>query len=178
LYGREPAHYALTLYAYWVTRQHMIAVQFILLTVAWTHACFGLYFWLRLKPFFKWAWPILFAVAVLLPPMAMMGAHHGAQEIVAFAKDPQWRAENLHPIPPPQRAVIDEITLFYFPIGYAAAIVLVFAARGVRALRERRHGMVTVSYPNRQVKVPKGLSVLEASLRFNIPHSQPIISMA
>jgi adenylate cyclase len=61
LYGRVPAHYALTLYAYWVTRQHIIAVQFILLTVAWTHACIGLYFWLRLKPFFKWAWPILFA---------------------------------------------------------------------------------------------------------------------
>ena len=53
LYGRVPAHYALALYAYWVTRQHMIAVQFILLTVAWTHACFGLYFWLRLKPFFQ-----------------------------------------------------------------------------------------------------------------------------
>jgi adenylate cyclase len=171
LFGREPAHYALTLFAYWVTRQHMIAVQFILLTIAWTHACIGLYFWLRLKPFFKWAWPVLFAIAVLLPPSAMMGAHHGAQEIVALAQDPQWRAQNLHPMPPPQRAVIDEITLFYFPIGYAVAIVLVFAARGVRALRERRHGMVTVTYPNRQVKVPKGLSVLEASLRFNIPHA-------
>src|SRR6516162_5634491 len=72
LFGREPAHYALTLYAYWVTRQHMIAVQFILLTIAWTHACIGLYFWLRLKPFFKWAWPVLFAIAVLLPPSAMM----------------------------------------------------------------------------------------------------------
>src|SRR5262249_54080983 len=45
-------------------------------------------FWLRLKPFFKWAWPVLFAIAVLLPPSAMMGAHHGAQEIVALAKDP------------------------------------------------------------------------------------------
>jgi adenylate cyclase len=40
---------------------------------------------------------------------------------------------------------------------------LVFAARGVRALGERRRGMVTVSYLSRQVKIPKGLSVLEAS---------------
>ena len=31
--------------------------------------------------------------------------------------------------------------------------------------------MFTVSYPNRQVRVPKGLSVLEASLRFKIPHA-------
>ena len=31
--------------------------------------------------------------------------------------------------------------------------------------------MFTVSYPHRQVRVPKGMSVLEASLRFNIPHA-------
>jgi adenylate cyclase len=47
---------------------------------------------------------------------------------------------------------------------------LVFAARGARTLRERRRGY-TVSYPHRRVRVPKGMSVLEASLRFNIPHA-------
>jgi len=171
IYGRDPVNYAAPLFAYWVLRPHMVAVQFALMTVAWTHACIGLYFWLRMKPFFKWASPILLAIAVLLPPMAMIGAHHGGQEVTALAKDPQWRAANIHPTPPPQRTVIDTITLFYFPIGYAIAIVLVFGARGVRALSERRRGMVTISYPSRQVKIPKGLSVLEASLRFKIPHA-------
>ena len=57
IYGRVPVSYAPALLAYWVTRPHMMAVQFTLLTVAWTHACIGLYFWLRLKSFFKWAWP-------------------------------------------------------------------------------------------------------------------------
>jgi adenylate cyclase len=169
--GRGPPPYEAALFAYWVLRKHMIAVQFILLTVAWTHACIGLYFWLRLKPLFKWAWPIFFAVAVLLPPLAMVGAHHGAQEVSALAKDPQWRKAHLHPIPPPQRQLIDNITLFYFPIGYAGAILLVFAARGVRSWRERRRGTFTVSYPHRQVRVPKGMSVLEASLRFKVPHA-------
>ena len=82
----------------------MIAVQFVLLTIAWTHACIGLYFWLRLKPFFKWAAPILLAIAVLLPPLAMIGAHHGAEEVTMLAKDPQWRAQHIKPMPPPQRA--------------------------------------------------------------------------
>ena len=149
----------------------MIAVQFILLTVAWTHACIGLYFWLRMKPFFRWAAPILLSIAVLLPPLAMLGAHQGAQEVIRRAKDPAWRAQNIKPIPPDKRQVIDNITLFYFPIGYAAAILLVFAARGVRTLNERRRGMVTVSYPGRQVRIPKGLSVLEASLRNKVPHA-------
>jgi adenylate cyclase len=171
VFGRDPVNYAAPLFAYWVLRPHMIAVQFALLTIAWTHACIGLYFWLRLKQFFKWAAPILLAIAVLLPPLAMIGAHHGAEEVSALGKDPQWRAQHIKPLPPPQRALIDEITLFYFPIGYAAALALVFVARGVRTLRERRRGMVTVSYPDKQVRVPKGLSVLEASLRFKVPHA-------
>ncbi len=142
------------------------------MTVAWTHGCIGLFFWLRLKPFFKWAWPIFFAIAVLLPPLAMLGAYQGAREVIALAKQPEWRAQHVNGgIPPPQRAVVENITLFYFPIGYAAAIVFVFVARGVRTLRERQRGMYTVTYPHRQVRVPKGMSVLEASLRFNVPHA-------
>jgi adenylate cyclase len=171
LFGRVPEGYATILFAYWAVRPHMAFVQLALMTVAWTHACIGLYFWLRLKPFFKWAYPILLAIAVLLPPLAMIGVHHSAREVIQLVKEPQWRAQNIHPIPPPQRVIVDEIMLFYFPIGYGVAIVLVFAARGVRALAERRRGVYTVSYPNRQVRVPKGLSVLEASLRFNIPHA-------
>jgi adenylate cyclase len=171
LYGLPPPHYAGPLYAYWVARPHMIAVQFILLTVAWTHACIGLYFWLRLKSFFSWAAPILLAIAVLMPPLAMIGAHHAGREVAELGQDPEWRKANLRGIPVAQRRVIDNITLFYFPIGYAAAIFLVFAARGARTVRERRRGLVTISYPNRQVRVPKGLSILEASLRFKIPHA-------
>jgi adenylate cyclase len=171
LFGRDPPYYAGTLFAYWASRPYMIGVQFLLLTVAWIHACIGLYFWLRLKPFFKWAAPFLLAVAVLLPPLAMIGAHHGAREVVQLAAASQWRAERIKTTPPAQRSVIDAITLFYFPILYGSAIVLVFVARGVRTLLESRRGMITVSYPNRRVRVPKGLSILEASLRFNVPHA-------
>ena len=171
LFGRSPPHYSGVLFAYWANNPQMVGVQFLLLTVAWTHACIGLYFWLRLKPFFKWAAPFLLATAVLLPPLAMTGAHRGGHEVTERASQPQWRAEHITRTPPAQRAVIDDITLFYFPIYYLSAIVLVFAARGVRALLEGRRGTITVSYPDRRVRVPRGLSVLEASLRFNVPHA-------
>lgn len=170
-FDRPVVNYATILYAYWVVNPHFIVLQSILLTVAWTHGCIGLYFWLRLKPFFRWAWPILFAIAVLLPSLALLGAHHGAEEVIALAKDPAWRAQNIHPITPAQRALLDSLAYFYIPIGYTAALVLVFLARGVRALLERRRGMFTLSYPDRQVRVPKGLSVLEASLRHKVPHA-------
>ncbi len=45
-------------------------------------------------------------------------------------------------------------------------------ARGVRAMNERRGGMINLSHGNgKMVRVPKGLSVLEASLRNNVPHA-------
>ena len=171
MFDREPVNYALPLFGYWVTRPYMVAVQFTLLTVAWTHACIGLYFWLRLKPFFRWAWPFLLAIAILLPPLAMIGAHHGAREVIQLAKQPEWRVQNLRTMAPAQRNMVDDVTLLYFPVGYAAAIILVFAARGVRSFNERRRGMITLSYPDRQVRVPKGMSVLEGSLRHHVPHA-------
>src|SRR3954452_13849677 len=171
MFGRDPPFYAAPLLAYWVARPYMMTVQFVLLTVAWVHACIGLYFWLRLKPFYRWARPLLFAVAVLLPPLAMTGTHRGAHEATELAAQPQWRAEHVKPTPPAQRAAIEDITLYYFPIAYGAAILLVFAARGVRALIERRRGSVTVSYPGRKVRSPRGLTILETSMRFNVPHA-------
>src|SRR5205085_2259324 len=45
-------------------------------------------------------------------------------------------------------------------------------ARGVRALVERRGGTIRVIYPDgRSVRIPKGLSVLDASRRAGIPHA-------
>jgi adenylate cyclase len=172
LFGRPPASYANVFLAYWVARPHMEWVQFTLLTIAWTHACIGLFFWLRLKPMFKWAWPIFFAIAVLMPSFAIVGAIHGAREVIASAKDPNWRKQNVPPgIPPPERKVLDKVTLFYFPIFYGCAFIFVFAARGVRSLRERRRGTYTITYPGQQVRVPTGMSVLEASLRYKVPHA-------
>lgn len=171
LFGWPPFNYASALYTYWVTAPYNIAVQFISLTVAWTHACIGLYFWLRLKSFFDWAAPVLLSVAVLMPALAMIGAHHGGREVAQLAEDSEWRNENLKRVPAGQARLITEISLVYFPVAYGAAIGLVFAGRGLRTFRERRRGMVTISYPNRQVRIPKGMSVLEASLRHKIPHA-------
>ena len=171
LFDTPPFNYATPLFAYWVAAPHKIVLQFIALTIAWAHACIGLYFWLRLKSFFDWAAPYLLSVAILLPTLAMVGAHHGGREVAQLANDSEWRKENLQSVTAPQARLIKEITLVYFPLGYAAAIGLVFVARGVRTWRERRRGLIAISFPDRQVRVPKGVSVLEACLRHSIPHA-------
>jgi len=101
----------------------------------------------------------------------MTGLNHAAEEVIRRSSQPSWRAEKFKPLTGPPRTVVDNIMLFYFPLGYVGAICLVFAARGVRALSERRKGMVTLTYPDRKVRVPKGFSVLEGSLRHRVPHA-------
>ena len=41
-----------------------------MLIVAWVHGCIGLYFWLRMKVFYRRAAPYLLAAAVLIPTLA------------------------------------------------------------------------------------------------------------
>jgi len=50
-------------------------------------------------------------------------------------------------------------------------IGLTVAASALRTLLERRRAnLITIRYPGRAVRVPRGWTVLEASRRFGIPH--------
>jgi adenylate cyclase len=173
LFGHEKL-YPQVFYAYWVVWPYKMWLMFIVLIVAWVHGCIGLYFWLRMKAFFKSAAPFLLAAAVLIPTLAMLGLYQGGRTVAEESGSREWRAENLSRERTgtwTEQGVLDQIT-DYFLIGYLGLIGLALIGRGVRALNERRHGIITLSYGNgRTVRVPKGLSVLEASLRNNVPHA-------
>ncbi|MBR0841689.1 adenylate/guanylate cyclase domain-containing protein [Bradyrhizobium liaoningense] len=173
LYGHQKL-YPQELYLFFVASPGRLWQMTILLLIAWVHGCIGIYFWLRLKPFFTRAAPYLLAAAVLIPTLAMLGIYQGGRSVAADSDDGEWRTHNLT-----RRQVgtvaegntLDHIT-GGLTIGYFGLLGFVLVARGVRALRERRGGMIALSYGNgKTVRVPKGLSVLEASLRHNVPHA-------
>jgi adenylate cyclase len=173
LYGHEKL-YPQELYLFFVAAPGRLWQMTILLLIAWVHGSIGIYFWLRLKPFFARAAPYLLAAAVLIPTLALLGIYQGGRSVAAEADDGEWRTHNFT-----QRQVgtvaegnaLDRLT-GGFTVGYLGLIGLVLLARGVRAVRERRAGMIALSYGNgKTVRVPKGLSVLEASLRHNLPHA-------
>ena len=173
LFGNEKL-YPQELYAFWVAQPFRIWLMPAVLIIAWVHGSIGLYFWLRMKAFFKPAAPLLLAMAVLVPTLALLGFYQAGRTVAAASADAQWRAENLsaqHVGTIAEQNVLGDIT-DDFLIGYLGLIALVLLGRGARALNERRRGLITLSYGNgRTVRVPKGLSVLEASLRFNLPHA-------
>jgi adenylate cyclase len=173
LYGQEKL-YPQELYTFFIASPLRLWPMLAVLLIAWVHGCIGLYFWLRLRPFFKRAAPFLLAAALLIPTLAMLGIYQGGRATIAASKDPAWRREALSADKfgtPAQGAVLDNITNG-LTIGYVALLGLVLIARGARTLLERRGGMIALSYGNgRTVRVPKGLSVLEASLRNHVPHA-------
>jgi adenylate cyclase len=173
LYGQEKL-YPQVFYAYWVVWPYKMWLMFAVLLVAWVHGCIGLYFWLQMKAFYKRAAPFLLVAAVLIPTVAMLGLYQGGRSVVDDSDSAEWKTDNLSVRQvgtPAQQDALEDITQ-YFLIGYLGLIGLALLARGVRALNERRGGMVSLSYGNgRTVRVPKGLSVLEASLRYNVPHA-------
>lgn len=173
LFGNEK-YYSQLFALYTTSRPYMAWVQYLVLIVSWTHGCIGLYFWFRLRPWFKRIAPLLLALAVLLPATAALGMYQGAKSVRQLYQSPEWRAENLsvkHIGTPEHRAALDRITEGFL-IGYAGLLVLVLGARGVRALRERRAGLIRLSYGDgKTVRVPKDLTVLEASLLHDVPHA-------
>src|SRR5229473_1936832 len=172
LFGHEKL-YPQVLFAYWIVWPLKMWLMYAVMIIAWVHGCIGLYFWLRMKAFYQRAAPFLLAAVVLVPTLALLGLYQGGRSVVD-SDSVEWRAENLSPRQvgtPLEQAVLQSIEE-YFLIGYLGLLGLVLLARGARALNERRGGMITLSYGNgRTVRVPKGLSVLEASLRNNVPHA-------
>jgi adenylate cyclase len=166
--------YPQVLHGFWVTSASRLWLITAALLVAWLHGCIGLSFWLRMKPWYKRAAPVLLAAAVLVPTVALLGIYQGGRSIMAAAASPQWVAANLSPQQlgtPAEQNTLDDI-IAYSLLAYLGLIAAVTAARGARVLHERRGGMITLSYgQGRTVRVAKGLSVLEASLRHDVPHA-------
>jgi adenylate cyclase len=166
--------YPQEIYAFVVALPYRAWQMSAVLIIAWVHGCIGLHFWLRMKAFYKRAAPFLLAIAVLVPTLALLGFYQAGRTVIADSQDAQWRAENLSARQvgtPAQQQTLQAIT-DYFLIFYLGLIGVVLLARGARTLHERRGGMIALSYGNgRTIRVPKGLSVLEASLRYSVPHA-------
>src|SRR5262249_2739726 len=152
-------------YLFWVAHPFKAWQMSAVLVVAWVHGCIGLHFWLRMKAFYKRLAPFLLAAAGLVPTLALPGIYQGGRTVISDAEDPDWRIRNLsrqHVGTAAEQTTLDTIT-DGFLTGYLVLLGLVVLARGLRVLHERRGGMIALSYGNgRTVRVPKGLSVLEA----------------
>jgi adenylate cyclase len=174
LFEADYGYYASVLVTFWVASPWRGALQLVVLLVAWGHAVIGLRFWLRLKPWYDRWQPILFAVALLLPTLAILGVVEGGREVATLAHDPAWLAQNAldHPRAAPADLALLDRAVIWVRGFFAMALVAVLGARGLRRGWQRRRGILRLVYPSgRVVEIVPGLSVLEASRLAGIPHA-------
>jgi adenylate cyclase len=173
LYGLNKGYIA-ELDALWVAGPAWGWLQMAVLVVAWTHACLGLFFLLRLRR----RWPIwqapLLAFVVLLPVMALLGFAAGGRELTRALADPAFAHLHLPVSVTGNAAEKAHLAALRneFLLAYAGAIALVLAARLVRSVLESRRAKIVIRYPGGiRLRVPRGLAVLDASRLHDIPHA-------
>jgi adenylate cyclase len=159
LSGNEP-NYARVIYNLWVASPSAGVRQSVALLVAWLHACLGVYFWLRHRPWFPQYSTILYTAALVVPLLALLGFAEAGKNLAArgYEPPPRIEADLRGPI---ERAL-------YWNLGGLIAVTL--AARAIRRYWTRST-QIEVTYASGQVAfVSQGFSVLEASRSANIPH--------
>jgi adenylate cyclase len=143
-----------------------------LLAPGWLHGCLGFYYAFGHRPLWrKFQYP-LFAFALLLPVLSALGfvmlardidrlsGVMGPEIVVTVTPETLAKKETMH-------RWLDALLW-----GYAGLIGATLVARGMRPVLDRsRRRLLTISYPDRSVQVPRGWSVLEASRAFHIAHA-------
>ena len=173
-FGANIGYYTFILWVYFVRSPEQGVLQMVTLVVAWTHAMFGLHFWLRVRPWYARVHPAAVAVATLVPVLSLLGAIEAGRQVAALAADPAWTREVFAHMRLPAPAVVHELDLISTILGwfFAGTVAAVLPARLVRRSWQRRHGLVRIGYPDgRFIDVVRGTSVLEASRLAGIPHA-------
>ena len=151
-----------------------IARQFALPVVVWLHACIGLHFAWRLRPWYRTWLPLLYAVALLVPVGGIVGAAIALRDVADLAQQPGFLPDLFARVRvPPQDAIGNLYDISRnLQIGALVLLVGALSARLLRDLWERRAGVVRLDYGERRsVAQPTGLTILEMSRIAGIPHA-------
>ena len=168
----QPDPYSRVALNFWQLRPELGLRQTAALSVAWTHGCIGMHFWLRLRRWYPRARPWLFAAALLLPVLALLGFVNAGRTAAALAREPGGLARLVQQrVGPDQIAVLKRIEWSIYGV-YGTLLGLVLAARLAREARQRRRGTIRIVYPDGGAAVvPAGVTILEASRRAQRPHA-------
>ena len=145
--------------------------QSTLLLIVWTHLCFGIHYWLRIKRWYPAARPALVAAALLIPSLALAGFAAAGNEIwprIEGAGGLQVFYPELGSLSAPQRARLADLRQ-QLELAFWALLGATLLARW---LRTRIGGTYQLRHASGRVIVaPIGRSILEALRDAGLPHA-------
>jgi adenylate cyclase len=178
--GFEDSYFRV-LYTFWIAAPAIdLPRQLALLLAVWIHGCIGLHMWLRFRPWYRRWSPAFAGIAIALPALAVLGVINAGWDTILRAAVAPGFAAAYGPPPPGTSiaAAADGLaaTETDLQFAYAAIVAAVFVLRALRNWRERRAGGIRIDYQGgpqgrRHVAAPRGLSILEASRLFGVPHA-------
>jgi adenylate cyclase len=171
-FGTSSDYYSVLL-AYWVNTPGLSVLQIIAVLVIWTHASIGMHFWLRTKRWYPSWRPLLAAIGLLIPALAIAGFVSGGTQVMREAEKPGFAAtvmQNAHATPETQWRSRRLAGLGL--LSYAGLILLPFAARGVRSVTHRLYKPPQLTHASgRSIAILPGATVLETLRAYGIPHA-------
>ena len=167
-------YYSSVLALHWVVAPQLAVLQVTALLTVWIHACIGIHFWLRTKLWYS-DWRIaFFALALLLPTLAVTGYVSAGNQVMREAArnaDFVRNAFGDSNITDETLAASNRIaaTLVLTHLGLLA---LVFAARAVRRrIYESRRPPMLAHPSGQRLPIHPGATVLETLREHGIPHA-------
>ncbi len=171
-FGTED-NYDYVLLVIWVFQPMEGLLQLTALVVAWLHGCIGLRGWLRLKPWYPTAQPYLFAGALLLPTLAVLGTVAAGREVAALYLQPGWYdrvVAVIHFADASQLASLYGARRILLMI-YAGILIATILARLLRNEMIRRQSVSVTYSDGRLVELHRGSTILEGSRQAGVPHA-------
>ena len=164
----HPPDYAHVVWSLWNSGRQ--GWQIALLVPGWLHGCLGLNFAYGRRSWYRRFRLPLFGAALLLPTFAVLGFLSMVKEVSLRAQDPSWVATTIGQVDDAQRLVLSQVRETSVTL-YFGVIATVLLARLLRKFLEERGGrLISIGYPDRTIRVPRGWSVLEASRSHRIAH--------
>jgi ferredoxin len=147
-------------------------LQSLLLLLVWTHGCIGLHYWLRLADWYDDVKLVLWAVAALVPVLALAGFVVAGTTTADIMSDPTSLAALKQRSNWPNAADSDTMARMRDLTQYAFGAVIAVVAAIFLFRRWRQCRTITVAYHDGPtVTVRRGMTLLEISRAAGVPHA-------
>jgi adenylate cyclase len=165
--------YASVLISQWLLSPWLAVLQAAALLTVWTHACIGIHFWLRTKPWYARWQPLIVGLGLLLPTLALSGFVAAGNQVLRDATNPDYVRLSLAAanLTDHNRQEIGRIALTT-AVVYLPVTSLPFAGRAARGWISRRRRALVLSHSSgRTARIVPGATVLETLRANHIPHA-------
>lgn len=171
--------YKYQLYAQWIAAPYRAIMVFAGLVLVWVHSCIGWHYWLRYKRWYNQAFPVISALAILIPTLAIAGIISAGFKVTRLSTDEAWISGLLRKINKLGDTYISFINDNEIIIigGVVAAVFSVLAIHFGRWVWKQKTSVMKLQYraleldKRIELNVPRGLTVLEHLRENRIPHA-------